>query len=95
MFCVFKTKYFRHYAIFLRGEGFIEILAPIIGPATDPGMRGENISEYRWYLDMLRDGIRPSAGFGIGVERLTRWICGLKNIWDAVPFPKVPGVMSP
>ena len=58
-------------------------------------MRGENISEYRWYLDMLRDGIPPSAGFGIGVERLTRWICGLENIWDAVPFPKVPGVISP
>jgi len=58
-------------------------------------MRGENISEYRWYLDMLRGGIPPSAGFGIGVERLTRWICGLENIWDAVPFPKVPGVISP
>ena len=58
-------------------------------------MRGENINEYRWYLDMLRDGIPPSAGFGIGVERLTRWICGLENIWDAVPFPKVPGVISP
>ena len=25
---------------FLRKEGFIEILAPIIGPATDPGIRG-------------------------------------------------------
>ena len=25
---------------FLRGEGFIEILAPIIGPVTDPGIRG-------------------------------------------------------
>jgi len=42
-------------------------------------MRGENISEYHWYLNMLKDGIPPSAGFGIGVERLTRWICGLEN----------------
>ena len=25
---------------FLRNEGFIEILAPIIGPVTDPGIRG-------------------------------------------------------
>jgi asparaginyl-tRNA synthetase len=43
---------------------------------------------------MLGEGIPPSAGFGIGVERFTRYICGLENIWDAVPFPKVPGIAS-
>ncbi|MEM2691150.1 MAG: asparagine synthetase A [Candidatus Bathyarchaeia archaeon] len=56
---------------------------------------GENPADYGWYLDMLRVGIPPSAGFGIGVERLTRFICGLENIWDAVPFPKVAGIPSP
>lgn len=56
---------------------------------------GENIADYGWYLEMLRNGIPPSAGFGIGVERLTRFICGLENIWDAVPFPKVAGIHSP
>jgi len=50
---------------------------------------------YGWYLDMLQEGVTPSAGFGIGVERFTRYICGLKKIWDAVPFPKVPGIASP
>jgi len=55
---------------------------------------GENISDYGGYLDMLRSGIPRSAGFGIGVERLTRFICGLENIWDAVPFPRVAGVYS-
>lgn len=57
--------------------------------------RGEAPSKYGWYLEMLRKGIPPSAGFGIGVERLTRYICGVQNIWDAVPFPKVAGVISP
>jgi len=57
--------------------------------------RGDDPDDYDWYLEMLREGIPPSAGFGIGVERLTRYICGLENIWDAVPFPKVPGVASP
>ncbi len=33
----------------------------------------------------------PSAGFGIGIERLTRFIYGLKNIEEASLFPKVPG----
>ncbi|MDH5459874.1 MAG: asparagine synthetase A [Candidatus Bathyarchaeota archaeon] len=58
-------------------------------------MSGEEVSEYKWYLNMLKVGVPPSAGFGIGVERLTRFICGLENIWDAVPFPKVAGVYSP
>jgi len=56
---------------------------------------GENPKRYQWYLRMLRRGVPPSAGFGIGVERLTRWICGLGAVWEAVPFPKVPGVASP
>jgi len=56
---------------------------------------GENLSDYEWYLELLKDGVPPSAGFGIGVERLTRYICGLDAIWDAVPFPKVAGIISP
>lgn len=58
-------------------------------------LSGEDPSNYGWYLEMLKDGICPSAGFGIGVERLTRWICGLDAVWEAVPFPKVPGIVSP
>lgn len=57
--------------------------------------KGDDPREYGWYMEMLREGVPPSAGFGIGVERLTRYICGLENIWEAVPFPKVPGVASP
>ncbi len=56
---------------------------------------GENPSKYEWYLDMLREGIPPSSGFGIGVERLTRYICGLRAVWEARPYPKVAGVFSP
>jgi len=58
-------------------------------------LTGEDPVNYDWYLEMLKAGIQPSAGFGIGVERLTRWICGLKAVWEAVPFPKVPGIVSP
>ncbi len=58
-------------------------------------LTSEDPAAYDWYLEMLKDGVSPSAGFGIGVERLTRWICGLRAIWEAVPFPKVPGIVSP
>jgi len=53
---------------------------------------GEDPSEYGWYLEMLKEGVSPSAGFGIGVERLTRYICGLPAVWEARPYPKVPGI---
>lgn len=56
---------------------------------------GEDPKEYGWYVRMLRYGIPPSAGFGIGVERLTRYVCGLRAVWEATPFPKVPGILSP
>ena len=56
---------------------------------------GEDPSAYGWYLDMLREGIGPSAGFGIGIERLTRYVCGLKAVWEARPYPKVAGIYSP
>ncbi|HKZ45583.1 MAG TPA: amino acid--tRNA ligase-related protein [archaeon] len=55
----------------------------------------EDSEKYEWYLEMLKAGIPPSAGFGVGVERLTRFICGLDKIWEALPFPKVAGVISP
>jgi asparaginyl-tRNA synthetase len=58
-------------------------------------LTGVDPQEYSWYLQMLKEGVPHSVGFGIGIERLTRWICGLKTIWEAVPFPKVPGVASP
>lgn len=48
--------------------------------------------EYSWYLDMLKAGVPPSAGFGLGIERFTRYVCGLDHIWESSPFPKVPGI---
>ncbi|MDQ1739121.1 MAG: methylaspartate mutase epsilon subunit [Pseudonocardiales bacterium] len=56
---------------------------------------GENPAKYAWYLEMVRDGIPASAGFGIGVERLTRYIAGLDAVWQASAYPKIPGVVSP
>ncbi|WP_069464743.1 asparagine synthetase A, partial [Actinacidiphila rubida] len=56
---------------------------------------GENPQKYRWYLDVVREGVPASSGFGIGVERLTRYVCGLDAVWQANAYPKLPGVVSP
>jgi len=55
-------------------------------------MMGEDPRHYGWFLELAKIGIAPSCGFGIGLERLTRYVAGLKYIWEAVPFPKIPGV---
>lgn len=54
---------------------------------------GEDLRKYEWFLELAKIGIPPSAGWGLGVERFTRYVLGLKYIWEAVPFPKVPGIV--
>ncbi|RLE54882.1 MAG: aspartate--ammonia ligase [Thermoprotei archaeon] len=54
---------------------------------------GEDLERYSWFLELAKIGIPPSAGFGLGVERFTRYILGLRYVWEAVPFPKVPGIV--
>jgi len=56
---------------------------------------GENPAKYGWYLAMVRAGIPRSAGFGIGLERFTRYLAGLDSVWEASAFPKVPGLVAP
>ncbi|RLF05414.1 MAG: asparagine ligase [Thermoprotei archaeon] len=55
---------------------------------------GGDLAEYEWYLEVIKEGISPSAGFGLGVERLTRYVCGLPSVWEARPYPKIPGIAS-
>lgn len=49
---------------------------------------------FQEYLATVEEGIPPSAGFGIGIERLTRYICGLDSVGDARLFAKLPGVVG-
>lgn len=40
-----------------------------------------------WYIDLRKNGSTPSAGAGLGFDRLVRICTGIENIRDAVPFP--------
>jgi len=51
-------------------------------------------SQFARYLEEVKAGIPRTAGFGIGIERMTRFICGLDSIEDARLFPKAPGDTS-
>ncbi len=56
---------------------------------------GLNPKDYEWYLDLRKYGSVPHSGFGLGVERLVMWICGLDHIRDATPFPRWRGRLYP
>lgn len=51
-------------------------------------LQGENPDHYEWYLDLRKYGSVPHSGYGLGVERVVSWLCGLDNIKDAIPFPR-------
>jgi asparaginyl-tRNA synthetase len=50
---------------------------------------------FSWYLELRKYGMPPHSGFGIGVERTTRWIAGLKHIRSASLFPRTVSRLSP
>ncbi|MHA1385540.1 MAG: asparagine--tRNA ligase [Candidatus Helarchaeota archaeon] len=47
-----------------------------------------NPEDYEWYIDLRRFGSVPHSGFGLGVERVIRWLLKLENIRDTIPFPR-------
>ncbi|MBX3462992.1 MAG: asparagine--tRNA ligase [Planctomycetes bacterium] len=83
----------------------MDVLAPGIGEIIGGSQREERLDvldarmrkmgldpqHYGWYRDLRRYGTVPHAGFGLGFERLLVYVCGLANIRDAIPYPRVPG----
>lgn len=87
-----------------------DLLAPYgFGEITSGGLRESNLqqltkrmmleglvsSDYEWYLDLRRYGSVPHGGFGLGIERLLRWILFMTDIKDTVPFPRTMSRINP
>jgi len=56
---------------------------------------GEDIKNYEWYFDLRKYGSVPHSGYGVGVERVVKWMCGLDSIKDVIPFPRTPDRFIP
>ena len=52
--------------------------------------RGMDESVYDWYLKLRKFGTVPHSGFGMGFERLIRYVTGMENIRDVIPYPRAP-----
>ena len=80
-----------------------DLLAPNgFGEITSGGLREDDLhklekrivleglqqSNYDWYLDLRRYGSVPHGGFGLGIERLMRWILNFTDIKDTCAFSK-------
>ena len=50
---------------------------------------------FEWYLDLRRYGSVPHAGFGMGIERVVAWLCGLEHIRETIPYPRMLYRMYP
>ena len=44
---------------------------------------------FEWYLDLRRFGSVPHGGFGMGIERVVTWICGLDHLRESIPYPRM------
>lgn len=53
------------------------------------------IKAFEWYLDLRKYGSVPHSGFGVGLERLTGWICGTHHIRETIPFPRTINRIMP
>jgi asparaginyl-tRNA synthetase len=95
----FKTGKWDNYDLFLPQFG--EVLsgakreweyAKIVKKIERDQIKKEN---YSLVIKMAKEGrLKPTAGGGIGMERLVGWIAGVKHIAETQPFPRVPGTVN-
>ncbi|HKY04181.1 MAG TPA: asparagine--tRNA ligase, partial [Blastocatellia bacterium] len=82
----------------------VDVLAPEgYGEVIGGGQRAEDLDyllkqihhhnlpeeAFDWYLDLRKYGTFPHAGFGMGIERCTAWMCGIEHIRETIPFPRM------
>ncbi|MBS1813356.1 MAG: asparagine--tRNA ligase [Acidobacteria bacterium] len=46
------------------------------------------LEAFQWYLDLRKYGSVPHAGFGMGIERVVAWVCGLEHVRETIPFAR-------
>jgi asparaginyl-tRNA synthetase len=50
---------------------------------------------FEWYVDLRRYGTVPHGGFGMGIERVVAWVCGLEHVRETIPYPRMLNRLYP
>ena len=74
------------YGEIIGGSQRVADLEVLLGRLAEHNLPQEPLE---WYLDLRRYGSVPHSGFGLGLERLVGWICGLKHVRETIPFPRL------
>ncbi len=53
------------------------------------------VKDFQWYLDLRKYGSVPHSGFGVGLERLVGWLCGVPHVRETIPFPRMINRIKP
>lgn len=88
------------YDFFMRGEEVMsgaqrindaeELVAAMKAKGADPAAEG-----FQDYINAFRQGCRPHAGGGLGLNRIVQFFLGLPNIRQATAFPRDPQRLRP
>ena len=49
---------------------------------------GLPLEAFQWYLDLRKYGSVQHCGFGMGIERVVAWLCGLDHVRETIPFAR-------
>ncbi len=74
------------YGEIIGGSQRVADLDTLLGRLAEHNLPQEPVE---WYLDLRRYGSVPHSGFGMGIERVVGWLCGLKHVREAIPFPRL------
>jgi asparaginyl-tRNA synthetase len=88
----------------------VDMLAPEgYGEITSGGLREDDVQRLKnelrrrysdekifdWYCDAKMHKLAPHGGFGLGIDRLVRWLTLIPDIRDVVLFPRTPSMIDP
>jgi len=80
------------YGEIVGGGQRLDDLDLLLQRITEHGLPQE---AFEWYLDLRRYGSVPHAGFGMGIERVVAWICGVEHVRETIPYPRMLSRLTP
>jgi asparaginyl-tRNA synthetase len=73
------------YGEIIGGSQRVDTIEELLAQLEEENLPTER---YKWYIDLRRYGSVPHSGFGMGLDRVIMWICGVPHIREVIPFAR-------